>query len=145
MILNNKSRDEMQEKVYDTLSFVYDTFGREESLKIIANILNDYDLVTASNLVKADCEPCITKNYYQDKHFDEGNEEAGFTGLKELLTDIETILNCDDSSSDIKFTEFIRLETDVEKEESGHSLSVEWFISDVSHSIKDTYIGFEDV
>lgn len=119
--------------------------GSKESLLMLSSILKDYDLGTASNLVKANCEPDVCKWVFEDRHFDEGNEEAGFVSLKSILSDYEKILNCDDSNSGIHFTEFVRLETDEEKEENGHSLNVEWFTADESHLIKDTYIGFEDV
>jgi hypothetical protein len=60
------------------------------------------------------------------------------------LNDIETILNCDDYSSDIHFSRFIRLETDEEKEEEGHSLSVEWFTIDDRLDINDAIVQFEE-
>lgn len=140
-----KLLSETMDKIQDLLQRVDDELGDKESRLILSNILQDYDLETAANLVKAGCDPCIVKRCYEDKHFDEGNEEAGFVSLSEILSDMEEILNCDDSLSDIHFTKFLRLETDEEKEEEGHSPDVEWFTEDESRSIKDTYIGFEDI
>lgn len=144
---NEKSKlyNSTLDKIQDLLQRVDSELGDKESLSILSSILRDYDLETAANLVKAGCDPCIVKRCYEDKHFDEGNEEAGFVGLSEILSDIEEILNCDDSLPDIHFTKLLRLETDEEKEDEGHSTDVEWFTEDESRSIKDTYIGFEDV
>jgi hypothetical protein len=118
--------------------------GKNSSLEVLSSILSNFDLDTAANLVKANCEPFITKNYFEDIHFDKGNEEAGFVSLISLLNDIETVLNCDDSSSDIHFTNFIRLETDEEKEEEGHSLDVEWLTMDERLDINEAIIQFND-
>lgn len=137
--------NETTNKILDLLQVVDDKLGEKESLSILSSILSHYDLKTAAMLVKAGCDPCILKRCYEDKHFDEGNEEAGFVSLSEILSDMEEILNCDDSLPDIRFTKFLRLETDEEKEDEGHSQDVEWFTEDESHNIEDTYIGFEDI
>lgn len=137
-LYNNTLRE-----IEDLLLIIDDKLGEKESLSLLSSIVKDYDLETAANLIKANCEPFLTKGCYEDKHYDEGNEEAGFVSLKELLTDIETILNCDDSDSDIHFKRFVKLETADEKEESGHDLDTEWFTADESHSIEKTYIEFE--
>ena len=131
-------------QIEDILSNVNKKLGESEPLLILSSILKDYDLDTASNLVKANCEPFMTKGYYEDKHFDEGDETTGYVSLKSLLTDIETILNCDTSTSNIHFTDLLRIETDEEKKENGHSLGVEWFATDEDRLIEDTYVGFED-
>jgi hypothetical protein len=138
-------KDKALAEIWNVIDIYEKENGQDSGLKLLSEILKDYDLDTAANLVKANCEPFITKNCYEDKHFDEGNEEAGFVSLKELLTDIETVLNCDDYSSDIRFTNFIRLETDEEKEEEGHSLNVEWFTVDDRLNIDDAMLQFEDV
>jgi len=145
MNVRNGLYNETLNKIQDLLQAVDDELGEKESLSILSSILNDYDLQTAAMLVKADCDPCILERCYEDKHFDEGNEEAGFVSLSEILSDMEEILNCDDSLPDIHFTKFLKLETAEEKEEEGHSQDVEWFTEDESHNIKDTYIGFEDI
>lgn len=118
--------------------------GDAESLSILSKILKDYDLDTAANLVRENCEPSICKWAFEDKHYDEGNEEAGFIELSTILNDYEKILNCDDSGSDIHFKKFIRYETDEEKEEEGHSSDITWFTEDERRSIEDTYLEFED-
>lgn len=118
--------------------------GRGSALIVLSGILKDYDLDTAANLVKAKCEPDVCKWAFEDRHFDEGNDEAGYIDLKSILNDYEKILNCDDSMSDIHFTQFIRLETDEEKEEEGHSLDVEWFTVDDRLDINKAVVQFED-
>lgn len=118
--------------------------GQDSGLQILSEILKDYDLCTSANLVKANCEPDVCKWAFEDRHFDEGNDEAGFIDLKSILNDYEKILNCDDSMSDIHFTHFIRLETDEEKEEEGHSLDVEWYTVDERFDIDKAIVQFED-
>lgn len=118
--------------------------GGDTGLQVLSEIIKCYDLDTAANLVKANCEPFLTKDCYEDRYFDEGNEEAGFVSLKELLKDVETVLNCDDYSPDIHFTKFIRLETYEEKKEEGHSLDTVWFTVDDSLDINNAIIQFED-
>lgn len=140
----NLSKDEAVGKIWNILDEYEKENGQDSGLQLLSDILRDYDLDTAANLVKANCEPFLTKNCYEDKHFNEGNEEAGFVSLRELLTDIETILNCDDYSSDIHFSNFIRLETDEEKEEEGHDLDIEWFTTDERLDVKEAIIQFEE-
>ena len=138
------NKEEALNNLWDVLRKYEIENGGDSGLELLSEILKDYDLDTAANLVKANCEPFITKSYYEDKHFDEGNEELGWIKLRSLLNDIETVLNCDDYSSDINFTNFIRLETDEEKEEEGHSLSVEWFTADERLDIDKAIVQFND-
>jgi hypothetical protein len=138
------SKDEAVGKIWDIIDDYEKVNGQDSGLQLLSGILKDYDLDTAANLVKANCEPFLTKNCYEDRRFDEGNEDAGFISLRSLLNDIETILNCDDYSSDIHFSNFIRLETDEEKEEEGHSLDVEWFTTDERLDIDKAIVQFEE-
>jgi hypothetical protein len=118
--------------------------GKDSSLEILSKILHDLDLDTASNLVKANCEPYLTKSSFEDLHFDEGNEEAGYIKLQDILDTVEEIINCDDYSSDIKFKSFIRPETDEEKIDEGHDENTEWFTFDEDNDF-NKYIQFEEI
>lgn len=129
--------EDMLEKVEENLSL-------EDCLKILSTLIKNYDLDTAANLVENNYEPYLTKSLLEDRFFDEGNEEAGYIGLSEILDTVEKIINCDDYSNDIKFKSFIRLETDEEKEENDHSLSVEWFTTENVPDLNQ-YIQFEEV
>ena len=121
-----------------------DTLNRKTALKLIGEILEDYDLAVASNIVKADCESSLHKQMFEECFYSEGNEDAGFIRLKDILDAVEEIVNLDDYiSDDIHFEYFIRPETDEETEENGHTDDIEWFTKDESIDIDKVYIQFE--
>jgi len=130
---------------YDQIVEILEKLGRKQALQILGEILDkEYDLRTASNIVKEDCESTLNKITFEDLFFDEGNEESGFVKLKDILEAVEKIVNCDDYlSRNINFTYFVRPETEEESEENGYSSSVEWWIKDDRVSIDELYIGFE--
>jgi len=119
--------------------------NRKEALKLLGEILDeDYDLETASNIVKADCESSLNKRMFEDLHYSEGNEEAGFVRLKEILDAVEEMVNLDDYiSDDIHFEYFIRPETVEEAEIEGHSDEIEWWVGDERIDIDKVYIQFD--
>lgn len=143
--MNKIIKDELYKQKYneisDILSKLDDDFNYDYSLSILADILKDYDLSTASNMVRHNCDPNIAKNCLD--YFDEGNEDSGFINLSSIISDYEEILNCDDSNGDVKIRHAIRLETDEEKEENGHNNDVEWFTKDESINIKKIILEFE--
>ena len=142
IIMNQTDYDDLKEQINSGL----DTFNRKTALKMIGEILRDYDLITASNLVKADCEPYLHKQMFEDLHYSEGNEESGFVKLKEILDAVEEIVNLDNYiSEDIHFEYFVRPETEEEAEENGHTDDIEWFTKDESIDIDKVYIQFEGV
>lgn len=129
--------------IEDMLEKVEDNLDINDCLKILSTLIKNYDLDTAANLVEHNYEPYLTKGYLEDRFFDEGNEESGYMELSTILETVEKIINCDDYSNDIKFSSFIRLETDEEKEENEHSQSVEWFTTDDSIDF-NKYIQFNE-
>ena len=135
-IMNNK---------YNQIVEILDTLNRKQALQILGDILyKEYDLNTASNIVKEDCDSTLNKITFEDMYFDEGNEEGGFIKLRDILDMIEEIVNCDDYlSGSINFTHFVRRETEEEIKENGHSSNVEWWTKDDRVSIDELYIGFE--
>jgi hypothetical protein len=125
VIFSSEKRGENLEKA-DAINRIYQIIGEYEkvngqdsALQVLSEILKDYDLSTAANLVKSNCEPDVCKWAFEDGHYDEGNEEAGFIDLKSILSDYEKILNCDDSMPDIHFRKFIRLETMKKRKKRG--------------------------
>jgi len=130
---------------YNKIVEILDTLDRKESLQILGKVLDkEYDLRTASNIVKEDCEPYLNKIMFEDHFYDEGSEDKGFIELKTILKVIEEIVNCDDYlSKSINFTEFVRPETEEESEENGHSSGVDWWCKDDILDVNKLYIGFE--
>jgi len=132
------------EDIKEQINSVLDTLNRKTALKIIGEILEEYDLKTASNIVKADCDVMLHKQMFEENFYSEGNEEAGFIRLKEILDAVEEIINLDDYISDnIHFEYFVKPMTDEEAEDEGHSDGVEWWTKDESIDIDKVYIQFE--
>jgi len=130
---------------YNQIVKILDTLDRKQVLQILGDILDkEYDLNTASNIVKEDCESSLNKIIFEDMTYDEGNETGGFIKLRDILEAVEEIINCDDYlSGSINFTYFVRPETEDESEENGHGSDVEWWCKDDRVSIDDLYVGFE--
>jgi len=132
------------EDIKEQINSALDLLNRKTALKILGEILSEYDLTTASNLVKADCEPFLHKQMFDDCFYSEGNEESGFIKLTNILSMVEEVVNCDDYTGDkIEFEYFIRPETDEEIEENGHPTGVEWWTRDESVNLNDLYIQFQ--
>ena len=130
---------------YNQIVEILEKLDRKEALQILGNILDkEYDLRTASNIVKEDCESSLNKITFEDMFFDEGDEDKGFIKLKDILEAVEEIVNCDDYlRRSINFTYFVRPETNEESEENGHSSGVEWWCKDDRVNIDELYVGFE--
>ena len=126
--LYNESRENIEKLLIE----VDTKLDRKDSLKIISSILKDYDLDFLANLVKADYEPSITNQYFQENCcYDEGNEEAGHIPLKTIFNFVEEILNKADNERLLNLENYsVRLETKEEMEDAGHSENVEWYIED---------------
>lgn len=132
----------MKEKIIEIL----ENFDRKDALKILSEILDEeYDLRTASNLVKSDCEPDLTKEIFDDNFYNEGNEDAGYIPLKKLINSVTETINCDIDSDfgDINFTCFVRLETEEEKNERSHNDGIAWWTGDENTKIENLNIQFE--
>ena len=130
---------------YNQIVEILEKLDRKQALQILGDILDkEYDLRTASNIVKENCESSLNKMMFEDMFYEEGNEECGFIKLKDILEAVEEIVNCDDYlSGSINFTYFVRPETEEESEENGHSSGVEWWTKDDRVSIDKLYVGFE--
>lgn len=137
--------NETLKKIEDLLIETDSKLGDTQSLGMLSSIVRDYDLITASNLIKMNCDPYLTKSMLEDKTYSEGNEEAGFISLKSLLESVEEIINCDDDYciGGVKFQYFVRPETEDEMEEEGHSDFVEWYTADENIDIEKLNIQFE--
>jgi len=132
----------LKEQISDMLV----SLNRKEALKLLGEILDeDYDLPTASNIVKADCDSPLNKMMFEECHYSEGNEEAGFIKLKDILDAVEEIVNLDDYvNEDIVFEYFVRPETEEESEiEERHDSGVEWWVADEKIDIDKAYIQFD--
>lgn len=120
------------------------SLGRKEMLNVLATLVEDNDLRTASNLIRKDCEPYLDKSQLVENQYSEGNEEAGYIELATALEFVEEVLNCDDSEyGDVEFQYFVRLETEEEIEENGRDKNVIWFTKDDKVKIEDLQIQFE--
>jgi hypothetical protein len=120
------------------------SLGRKEMLNVLATLVEDNDLRTASNLIRKDCEPSLDKSQLAENQYSEGNEEAGYIGLKTALGFVEEVLNCDDRNyGDVEFQYFVRPETDEEAEENEHDDSCTWFIKDECANIEDLRVQYE--
>ena len=130
---------------YNQIVEILEKLDRKQALQILGELLDkEYDLRTASNIVKEDCDSSLNKITFEDMFFEEGNEESGFIKLKDILEAIEEIVNCDDYlSKSINFTYFVRPETEDEMEENGHGSGVEWWCKDDRVNIYELYVGFE--
>ena len=130
---------------YNQIVEILEKLDRKQALQILGDILyKEYDLNTASNIVKEDCESSLNKITFEDMTYDEGNEEGGFVKLKDILEAVEEIINCDDYlSRSINFTYFVRPETEEESEDNSHSSGVEWWTKDDRVNVNELYIGFE--
>ncbi len=131
------------EKMEEVLEEIEDKLGKKYCLQLLASLVGNYDLDTASNLVKNDCEPSINKATLADNRYSEGNEEAGYIDLSSVLGFVEEILNCDDSERDVEFQYFVRPETEEESKEEGHSRDILWFKEDDVAKIEDLQIQYE--
>jgi len=132
---------------YNQIINILSKLDRKQALNILSEILHkEYDLSTASNMVKEDCDSSLNKLMFEDMFYEEVNDEEGFIGLRDILDIVEEIVNCDDSiSADIKFTCFVRPEDEDEKIENGHDSddSVEWWTVDDRVSIDNLYVHFK--
>jgi len=138
-------QDDMKNNKYKQIVEILNTLDRKESLQLLSDILDkEFDLKTASNIIKEDCEPYLRKLMFEDNFYDEGNEDNGFIELKTILKAVEEIVNCDDYlSGNINFAHFVRPETEEESKENGHGNSVDWWCKDDTLDINKLYIGFE--
>ena len=146
ILINKKYRGEyLMNNKYNQIVEILEKLDRKQALQILGDILDkEYDLRTASNIVKENCESSLNKMMFEDMFYEEGNEECGFIKLKDILEAVEEIVNCDDYlSGSINFTYFVRPETEEESEENGHSSGVEWWTKDDRVSIDKLYVGFE--
>ena len=136
--------NETLNKINDLLIEMDKQLGENQSLEILSSIVRDYDLITASNLIKMNCDPYLAKSILEDRTYNEGNENAGFISLTSLLESIEEIINCDDDCiGEVKFQHFVRRETEEEMEENGHGSSVDWYTIDENIDIKKLNVQFE--
>lgn len=127
----------------DKIRTILEAVDRKEALEILSKLISDYDLPTASNLIKKDCEPWIDKECLSEHRYSEGNEDAGYIDLSLVLEFAEEILNCDDREyGDIKFEYFVRPETQEEAKENEHNDSVTWFVKDEKVEINKLQIQF---
>jgi len=135
------------EDIKEQVSILLDLTNRKTTLKLLGEILDeDYDLKTASNLVKADCNSSLNKMMFEECYYSEGNEEAGFIRLKDILDAVEEIVNLDDYNrvEDIHFEYFVRPETDEESEIEGrHDSGIEWWVADERVDIDKIYVQFD--
>jgi len=135
------------EDIKEQVSILLDLTNRKQALKILGEILDEYyDLSVASNMVKADCDSSLNKMMFEECHYSEGNEEAGFIRLKDILDAVEEIVNCDNYNrvENISFEYFVRPETDEESEiEERHDSGVEWWVADEKIDIDKAYIQFD--
>ena len=132
---------------YKLITKILAKLDRKDALQLIGEILDkEYNLSTASNMVKQDCDSNLNKLMFDDMFYEEGNENEGYVELRTILDAVEEIINCDDSvNTDIKFTCFVRPEDEDEKIENGHDSddSVEWWTIDESVDIDNLYVHFE--
>ena len=130
---------------YDQIVEILEKLDRKQALQILGEILDkEYDLRTASNIVKEDCDSALNKLTFEDMTYDEGNDTSGFIKLRDILEAVEEIVKCDDYlNSSINFTYFVRPETKEESEDNGHSSGIEWWTKDDRVSIDELYVGFE--
>jgi len=132
---------------YKLITKILSKLNRKQALQLLGEILHkEYDLPTASNMVKQDCDSTLNKLMFEDLFYEEGNEDEGFIGLRDILDAVEEIVNCDDSiSTDINFNCFVRPEDEDEKIENGHDDddSVEWWTVDDRVSIDNLYVHFK--
>ena len=134
-------RDELYKEIYNEVSDLLSKKEGDAALSILADILMDYDLNTASNMVRQDCDPRITKNCLD--FFDEGDENAGFINLSAIISDYQEILNCDDSINDVVINKVLRLETEEEMAENGHTNDVNWYTENTDIDINKLILNFQ--
>jgi len=132
---------------YKLITKILAKLDRKDALQLIGEILDkEYNLSTASNMVKQDCDSNLNKLMFDDMFYEEGNENEGYVELRTILDAVEEIINCDDSvNTDIKFTCFVRPEDEDEKIENGHDSddSVEYWIVDDRVNIDELYVHFK--
>ncbi len=131
------------ERMEEVLEEIEDKLGKKDCLQLLASLVGNYDLDTASNLIKNDCEPSINKATLADNRYSEGNEDARYIDLSSVLGFVEEILNCDDRERDIEFQYFVRPETEEESKEEGHSTDIMWFKKNDVAQIEDLQIQYE--
>ena len=132
---------------YNQITNTLSKLDRKDALNILGDILHkEYDLRTVSNMVKEDCDSNLNKLMFEDLFFEEGNEDEGFIGLRDILDAVEKIVNCDDSiSANINFDCFVRPEDENEKIENGHNDddSIEYWTVDDRVNIDNLYVHFK--
>lgn len=141
-----KLYNETLNTINDLLIEIDEKLGQSQSLEILSSIVNDYGLNTASNLIKADCEPHLMKSTFEDNIYSEGNDQAGFVSLKSILNAVEKVVNCDVNcynDYDFKFQYFVRPETEAEMKEENHDDSVDWYAIDENADVNKLNIQFE--
>lgn len=134
--------EEIKSKIFDLLEKVSDKEARE----ILADVVAEFDLHVASNLIRENFEPFfMTKGSLGEHYYSEGNEESGHLPLNALLDEVEKIINCDKEENDIKFTScFVRKYTvDELEEEEKINDGIEWYKRDEEQPTKGKLIGFD--
>jgi len=144
-IIKKYEGESIMNNEYSQIVEILDTLDRKQALQLLGDILDkEYDLCTASNIVKEDCDSSLNKLLIEDMCYDEGDETGGFIKLRDILEAVEDIVNCDDYlSRSINLNHFVRRETEKESEENGHSDGVEWWTKDDRVDIDELYVGFE--
>jgi hypothetical protein len=130
-------------KITNAVEEVLENLERKETVEVLASILENWDLNFLANLVKAEYEPKINSQWLQEEcTYDEGNEEAGHMTLRSIFEFVEDILNKADEERFFKLGKhYVRLETEEEMQEEGHSENVEWYTVDEEINLKNL-VGF---
>lgn len=124
---------------------ILDTVQGDEINEILAEVVKEYDLDVASNIIKSGWDN-ISKSWFGDMIFDEGREGAGCVRLRQLLNILEEIINTEGDDychGDIKLGNPLRVATDDEHEENGWSKNVEWMVEDKTMDIDKIILQFE--
>lgn len=136
----NKMKD-LSKKILDLLEELED----KEALEVLAEVVTEYDLDVAANLIRENHEPSLTKGCFEEYLYGEGNEDAGHLPLAAILKEVEEVINCDTTERDITFTPcLVRHYTQEELQEEGkENDGIEWYKHDEEKKTGDILIGFD--
>lgn len=141
--LKELTTDKLKDKIMNLLEEVND----DDARNILAEVVSDFDLHVASNLIRENHDPTtLKKSSLENYRYSEGDESSGHISLSKLLTEVETIINCDKTEDfTVSLTRYeVRRYTREELiEENRLNDGVSWFLKDEKKRLDDKLIGFD--
>lgn len=134
----------LAKKIFELL----ETHSDEEARAALSEVVREFDLDVAANLIAQNVEPHGLKKWsLEDDFYSEGNEQAGHFPLQRILEVFQEVINSDTSETKKIVLEKhpVRRYTEDELTEEGKDADIVWHKLDQSIDLEKLNIGFEAV